>query len=80
MDTPTPQTPDHEGRPAPASTPAPVEPLMGLASFVQMAALRPHLEAALKRWMREQRHDPDQYYPQATWQAFSTAMQNHPLP
>jgi hypothetical protein len=53
---------------------------MGLASFVQMAALRPHLEAALKRWMREQRHDADQYYPQATWQAFYTAMSQHPLP
>jgi hypothetical protein len=82
MDTPTPQTPDHDERPEPAPAPvlSIVEPLIGLASFTQMAGIPPHLVAALTRWMQELRHDPHKYYTEPTWQAFYTAMSHHPLP
>lgn len=65
--------------PTPPAPPAPLEPRMGLDAFAQAVDMRPHLVAALKRWMTEQHQDPDRYYSFHTWQEFVTRLRSHPL-
>lgn len=70
----------NEAAPPAPPPPTPIEPLMGIQSFAQTAALKPHMVVALRHWMARIAHqDPNQYYPHRAWQGFLADARNHPV-
>jgi hypothetical protein len=76
----TSQTP--AGDPTPGGGP-PVEdvvmPLLSHGAFVQAERLPPHLQGALRAWMRQAGHDPSGHYSLVQWRDFITQTRTYPV-
>lgn len=76
--TPAPEDAAPEAAPKDAA-PTPIEPLMGLESFVSTAALSPWMTAAFRRWMLVTKRDPHHYFAHSVWQDFLAQARQHPV-